>query len=906
MLGMDSFMDMEDNPPISTSIPLSSGVENTKDMILDFDPLSFKINETTSKSSVTKSECSQTFRVTQEISSLVDLDMFDPLSPEPDQISPKGVNREDLNISSKKDTKFTSSYVDELICQQEFTSFDNSIPSNLLEVSESCQEIKDETPKHFSSNTIETNVFTDLDSSEITTVVQGNIQQTPSKMGLGEELDSQRETELPHFVLDHMEVLSDQNTEQNVTLLSSENNMEIGDRDLEAQHSDVMEEAELARTETGTASSEREKTTDNTEVEESAVESETTEKVESSVNLESLESQPVPENLEVFENQLEEQDTLCKGCGKYVHLTDKIIADKSAFHKSCFNCKECGKSLDPDIYSSHEGDIYCKLHHKQIFQPKLDGEEIFEDDSKKEEATDVQVLDVRHQCESSQEEVHPLSTKDETLIKGSEEIQDRMKRYQSTTSQSHQNEQVLSSEKEEQISGRITNDEIKQSSNLQETIGTERSSSMRAAYEQACKESSSVSPTCSESIGLGLELKAVSIKEKFEKGVLDQESNEKMEKVRREKEEDLSIVSETRDSVAGARTLFKQYDTVNTNVTSLLPGRSSCGETKWPRELMYGGKTTIAKEVVKCSKPGTKEQVDLEPAELQEKFNYFENYKETKPQLKSSLVSDEIPRDPNVVRASDVQEEVMGTDTAKRMLDKFKQLENKSAGLSTQCVSKPISKVSSSQEATKIPEKHRPSTEPQYKPDVVRYTYKVEDDMTWKADQARNLKAKFEHWDNEVERENKIADDEGLPESDTTKNLRAKFEAIRVESSRTIEKPQPRGKKFAELGRAGEECDLCGKKLYPMEKMEASGFKFHRNCFRCSHCNSLLRLDNYTINSRKFYCTPHFKQYFKSKGSYEDGFINNGKKELSEDTSGYTSGNTCDVNQVTNNQKVAV
>lgn len=730
-----------------------------------------------------------------------------------------------------------------------------------------------------------------------------------------------------------MEVLSDQNTEQNVTLLSSENNMEIGDRDLEVQHNDVMEEAELARIETGTASSEREKTTDDTDVEKSAVESETTERVETSVNLESLktslierqketiktqeheeiaqsinqELQPVPENPEVFENQLEEQDTLCKGCGKHAHMMDKIIADKSAFHKSCFYCKECGKSLDLDNYSSHEGDIYCKLHHKQIFRPKLDGEEIFEGDSKKEEATDVQILDVRHQCESSQKEVHPLSTKDETLIKGSEGIQDRMRRYQSTTSQSHQNEQVLSSEKEEQISGRMTNDEIKQSSNLQETIGTERSSSMRAAYEQACKESSSVSPTCSESIGLGLEIKAVSIKEKFEKGVLDQESNEKMEKVRKEKEEDLSIVSETRDSVAGARTLFKQYDTVNTNVTSLLPGRSSCGETKWPRELMYGGKTTNAKEVVKCSKPGTKEQVDLEPAELQEKFNYFENYKETKPHLKLSSVNDEIPRDPNVVRASDVQEEVMGTDTAKRMLDKFKQLENQSAGLSTHCVSKPISKVSSSQETTKVPEKCRPSTEPQHKLDVVRCTYKVEDDMTWKADQARNLKAKFEHWDNEVERENKIADDEGLPESDTTKNLRAKFEAIRVESSRIVEKPQLRGKKFAELGlRSGEECDLCGKKLYPMEKMEASGFKFHRNCFRCSHCNSLLRLDNYTINSRKFYCTPHFKQYFKSKGSYEDGFINNGKKELSEDTSGYTSGNTCDVNQVTNNQKVAV
>ncbi|XP_013785271.1 F-actin-methionine sulfoxide oxidase mical1-like [Limulus polyphemus] len=690
-----------------------------------------------------------------------------------------------------------------------------------------------------------------------------------------------------------MEVLGDQNMEQNVTLISSENNMEDGEKDSDVtaesvEKSQNMEEAELVGTEIGTAESEREKTTDNSvEVEEGAVEPETTtEKVETSVDLESL-SQP------------EEEDTLCKACGKHIHPMDKIVADETAFHKSCFCCKECGNSLNIDNYISHGRDIYCQHHYEQHYQPKVDSEEKLEDDSKKGEVRNVHNLDERSQFE----DIHPGSTEDETPIKRKEGIQDRMTRYQAAMSKDHQNDhQAPSSEKEEQASARINNDEIKQLSNLQ---GTERSSLMRAAYEQACKESSSVSPTCGESIALGREIKAVSIKEKFEKGVLDQESNEKMEKVRREKEEDLSIVSETRDSVAGARTLFKQYDTVSTKATSLLPGRSSYGEPKRPRELMYGAKTTTAKEVVKCSEPGAKEQVDLEPAELQERFNYFENYKETKPQLKSFPANEEVPRDPKVVRASDVQEEVMGTDTAKRMLDKFKQLESQSAGSST----KPMIKASPLKETAKVPEKQWSSPEPQHNPDIVRCTYKVEDDMTWKADQARNLKAKFEQWDNEVERENKIADDEGLPESDTTKNLRAKFEAIRAESNKTVEKPQPRGKKFAELGlRSGEECDLCGKKLYPMEKMEASGFKFHRNCFRCSHCKSLLRLDNYTINSRKFYCTPHFKQYFKSKGSYEDGFINNDKKEPNENSnaSGYTNGNTCDVKQVTMNQEVAV
>ncbi|XP_013785272.1 uncharacterized protein LOC106469329 [Limulus polyphemus] len=195
MSGVDSFMDMEDNPPINTSIPLSPGAENTKDMILDFDPLSFNFNETTSKSSITESEHSQTLEASQETSSLVDLDMFDPLSSEPDQFSPKEVHRKDLDISSKKETNIKSSYVDELISHQEFTSFDSSIAPNPLEISESCQQPKDKRPEQLSSNTTETNVFTDLDSSEMTTVFQ--LQQTSSKMVVEEEFDSQREMELP-------------------------------------------------------------------------------------------------------------------------------------------------------------------------------------------------------------------------------------------------------------------------------------------------------------------------------------------------------------------------------------------------------------------------------------------------------------------------------------------------------------------------------------------------------------------------------------------------------------------------------------------------------------------------------------------------------------------------------------
>lgn len=57
-----------------------------------------------------------------------------------------------------------------------------------------------------------------------------------------------------------------------------------------------------------------------------------------------------------------------------------------------------------------------------------------------------------------------------------------------------------------------------------------------------------------------------------------------------------------------------------------------------------------------------------------------------------------------------------------------------------------------------------------------------------------------------------------------------------------------------------------------MERMEVSGLRMHKNCFRCSHCSCHLRLESYTISGGKLYCGPHFKQFFIAKGNYDEGF----------------------------------
>lgn len=68
--------------------------------------------------------------------------------------------------------------------------------------------------------------------------------------------------------------------------------------------------------------------------------------------------------------------SLCKVCGQHVYQMERMLAEKSIYHKQCFRCYQCKVQLRIDNYSSHEGQVYCKAHHRQLFQPqvKLDNE----------------------------------------------------------------------------------------------------------------------------------------------------------------------------------------------------------------------------------------------------------------------------------------------------------------------------------------------------------------------------------------------------------------------------------------------------------------------------------------------------------------------------------------------------
>ncbi|KAJ8010948.1 hypothetical protein DPEC_G00080450 [Dallia pectoralis] len=67
-----------------------------------------------------------------------------------------------------------------------------------------------------------------------------------------------------------------------------------------------------------------------------------------------------------------------------------------------------------------------------------------------------------------------------------------------------------------------------------------------------------------------------------------------------------------------------------------------------------------------------------------------------------------------------------------------------------------------------------------------------------------------------------------------------------------------------------ETCFSCLKPVYPMEKMTADKFIFHRNCFCCKHCQMKLSLTNYTPLSGEFYCLSHYQQLFRRTGNYDE------------------------------------
>ncbi|KAL6075726.1 Xin actin-binding repeat-containing protein 2 [Balamuthia mandrillaris] len=73
-------------------------------------------------------------------------------------------------------------------------------------------------------------------------------------------------------------------------------------------------------------------------------------------------------------------------------------------------------------------------------------------------------------------------------------------------------------------------------------------------------------------------------------------------------------------------------------------------------------------------------------------------------------------------------------------------------------------------------------------------------------------------------------------------------------------------------GMQEEKCVKCEKTVYPGDRISVEGKVFHKACFRCQECQGTLSLGSYAALDGQYYCKPHFKQLFKLKGNYSEGF----------------------------------
>ncbi|PSS26142.1 LIM domain-containing protein [Actinidia chinensis var. chinensis] len=60
----------------------------------------------------------------------------------------------------------------------------------------------------------------------------------------------------------------------------------------------------------------------------------------------------------------------CVGCSKTVYPIEKVTVNGAAYHRSCFKCTYGGCTISPSNYIAHEGILYCKHHHIQLFKEK--------------------------------------------------------------------------------------------------------------------------------------------------------------------------------------------------------------------------------------------------------------------------------------------------------------------------------------------------------------------------------------------------------------------------------------------------------------------------------------------------------------------------------------------------------
>ncbi|KAM9080720.1 cysteine and glycine-rich protein 3 [Megaptera novaeangliae] len=59
----------------------------------------------------------------------------------------------------------------------------------------------------------------------------------------------------------------------------------------------------------------------------------------------------------------------CPRCRKSVYAAEKVMGGGKPWHKTCFRCAICGKSLESTNVTDKDGELYCKVCYAKNFGP---------------------------------------------------------------------------------------------------------------------------------------------------------------------------------------------------------------------------------------------------------------------------------------------------------------------------------------------------------------------------------------------------------------------------------------------------------------------------------------------------------------------------------------------------------
>ncbi|XP_034944167.1 xin actin-binding repeat-containing protein 2 isoform X3 [Chelonus insularis] len=462
---------------------------------------------------------------------------------------------------------------------------------------------------------------------------------------------------------------------------------------------------------------------------------------------------------------------------------------------------------------------------------------------------------------------------------------------------------------------------------------------MKELYQQAVATSERVTKT-NPVEEIQCTMHARSIKEKFERGepmVNSNDEEDSSSKLKQEKpDEEVIAAGISRKS----RSLFLELDaTAAKSGRPMTPVNNVKTSTEVPRRARdaFMGRQ-VSDDVVRST--DTTEEVKVETSEISNKFKFFESYKEPEKQRKQFRITPprdgeikmnsperEIYRDPDVVRADDKVDEVVHTDTTKKMLSIFRQMEEKATREDVPDGPKPLkrftpppedkyakqttsdSEIDDEEDGNESASEN--SMEEERNPNYVRASDKMEDEFLKNAQnaaKAKTLRAKFEQW--KVNDEQTISDNNTTKwdvtseqvSSESAKSLKARFESLGSQPAEVPRSTRVKVNRFVNIQTTDADvCNGCQKKVYPLEKVETNNKIFHKQCFRCLQCNCVLRMDTFTLNNGKLYCISHFKQLFIARGNYEEGFgIDPHKNKWISNLNLDLSSNNCQTSPIAN------